>query len=486
MAQAVTERAFATELWIGGAWTEAQDGRRFATLNPATGQVLAEVSEAREAEVDLAVKAAREAFESGKWPRRAAADRGRVLYRIAEAIERHADELAEIESLDTGKPIQDTRRIDVPLAAATFRYYAGFADKVHGETIPARGPFLTMTLREPMGVVAAITPWNYPLLLATYKVAPALAFGNTVVLKPAEQTPLSALKLAEICAEAGLDAGAFNVVPGHGDSAGAALARHPGIDMVCFTGSTEVGTKIMQAAAEHNTRVQLELGGKSPHVIFEDADLKAAVRAAAFGIFANVGQVCTAGSRLFVHEAVREAVLEGLVQAVGKFRQGDPLDAGTRLGPLVSAEHRERVHRYVERGKEEGARLVTGGAFGAPEQGFYYLPTIFDDVNNRMCIAQEEIFGPVLSVIPFRDEDELLRQANDTVYGLAAGLWTRDIQRALRTAKALQAGTVWINTFGMYDPTTPYGGYKRSGFGRELGAAAIEEFTQTKTVWIGL
>jgi acyl-CoA reductase-like NAD-dependent aldehyde dehydrogenase len=474
------------QLFISGGWRDAVGGDTFATVNPATEETITEVAEAREADVNAAVAAAREAFDKGKWPRRAAADRGRVLGKLADLIEENAQELAEIESRDAGKPITDTQRIDIPLVAATFRYYAGFADKIHGETIPARGAFLTMTLREPMGVVAAITPWNYPLLLATYKVAPALAFGNTVVLKPAEQTPLSALRLAELAVEAGLPAGAFNVIPGFGATAGAPLAAHPDVDMVCFTGSTEVGTKVMQAAATHSTRVQLELGGKSPHVIFADADLGAATRGAAFGVFANVGQVCTAGTRLFVEEAAHGQVLEGLEAAVGKFRQGDPMDPKTRLGPLVSAAQRERVSSYVEIGKSEGARLVTGGEAGAPDTGYFFKPTIFDGVTNDMRIAREEIFGPVVSVIPFSDEDDLIRQANDTMYGLAAGVWTRDIQKGLRSAKALRAGTVWVNTYGMYDPTTPYGGFKRSGFGRELGAAAVEEFTQTKTVWVAL
>ncbi len=472
-------------LFIGGKWVPARSGRTFTTSNPATEEVLTECAEAGPEDVDQAVRAARQAFDEGPWPRLPAADRGAALWKVADLILKYRDVLAELESLDQGKPITDSTRVDVPITAAAFRYFAGFADKIEGHTIPVRGPFFNYTLREPLGVVAAIVPWNYPLLLASYKVAPALAAGNAVILKPASQTPLTALRLGEIIEEAGLPPGIFQVVTGPGASCGGALAEHPGVDKIALTGSTETGRKIMNAAAKNVTKISLELGGKSPNIVFADADLEEAAKGATFGIFLNKGEICTAGSRLFVESKVKDELLEKVVARSSKLTQGDPLDPKTRLGPQVSKEQRESILRFVEIGKKEGANLVTGG--GIPKhlpRGYFVEPTIFDGVANEMTIAREEIFGPVLSVIAFDEFDEVLKKANQSMYGLAAGVWTRDVKKAHKAARALAAGTVWINTYNMFDPASPYGGFKRSGFGRELGSAAIEEFTQLKSVWV--
>ncbi len=475
------------KLYLDGKWQDARSGRTFTTINPATEEPLCECAAAGAEDVDLAVRAARQAFAEGPWPRMAAADRGAALLKVAQLIEKHRDEIAELETLNQGKPIGDSSRVDVPLTAACFRYYAGFADKLEGRTIPVRGPYLAYTLREPIGVIAAIVPWNYPLLLATYKVAPALAAGNAVILKPASQTPLTALRLGEIIEEAGLPPGIFQVITGSGRECGQAIVEHAGIDKIALTGSTETGRHVMQSAAKNLTKLELELGGKSPNIVFADADLEEAAKGATIGIFLNKGEICTAGSRLFVETKVKDQLLEKLVGRAKKLRQGDPLDPQTRLGPQVSKEHRESILRYVETGKKEGASLVLGG--GVPPElprGWFVQPTIFDGVANEMTIAQEEIFGPVLAVIPFESFDDVLRQANQSQFGLAAGVWTRDIKKAHRAARALQAGTVWVNTYNLFDPTAPYGGFKKSGFGRELGSAGIEEYTQLKSVWIDL
>ena len=472
-------------LFIGGQWVESVEGRTFTTLNPATEEPLAEVSEGRSADIDRAVEAARKAFGEGAWPRLAPADRGRILWRLGDLLESHVDEIARIESLDSGKTITEASKVDLPLAADCFRYFAGWAGKIEGETIPVRAPCLSYTLREPLGVVGQIIPWNFPILLAAWKVAPALAAGNTVVLKPAEQTPLSALRLAALAQEAGLPAGVLNVVPGFGPTAGAALVDHPGVDKIAFTGSTAVGQEIMRRASGTLKRLTLELGGKSPNIVFADADLDAAVRGASNGIFYNKGEVCTAGSRLFLEESLHDSFLDRLQAQTAKLSQGDPLDPKTRLGPQVSEAQMNRVLSYIDKGKAEGARLVTGGS-RAPGRGYFVRPTIFDDVRGGMTIAREEIFGPVLSVIRFRDLEEVVRAANDTAYGLAAAVWTRDIKKAHRAARLLQAGTVWVNTYGLYDSAAPFGGYKMSGFGRELGHHGLMEYTQTKTVWVDL
>ncbi len=397
------------------------------------------------------------------------------------------DEIVQLETLNNGKPLFESK-IDVTLSAEIFQYYAGWATKMHGEVLPvSTGPFLNYTRREPLGVVAAIVPWNFPLLMATWHVAPALACGNAVVLKPAEQTPLTALLLAEICEEAGMPAGAFNVVTGFGPTAGAALVRHPGVDKLSFTGSTEVGKEIARTAADTVKRLSLELGGKSPNIIFADADLKAAVRGAAMGIFYGKGEVCAAGSRLFVEAGVHDQVVEALVKQAGKRAPGDPLEAETRLGPLVSEAQRERVLGYVEQGKAEGAKLLAGGKRAEVNgRGYFVEATVFDGVKPEMTIAQEEIFGPVVSVITFEEEDQLVEMANRSLYGLAAGIWTSDVKRAHRVAHRLEAGTVWVNSYNRYDPSSPFGGYKQSGYGRLLGAEALDAYTQTKTIWVDL
>ena len=472
-------------LFIDGQWVEALSGATFRTVNPATEEPITEVAEGRAEDVDRAVQAARRAFASGPWSAMAPADRGRILWAIGDLLEARVAEIAALESIDSGKTITEASRVDVPLAADCFRYFAGFATKIEGETVPVRAPCLNYTLREPIGVVGQIIPWNFPILLAAWKVAPALAAGNAVVLKPAEQTPLTALRLADLAREAGLPAGALNVVPGFGPTAGAALVDHPGVDKIAFTGSTAVGQEIMRRAAPTLKRLTLELGGKSPNIVFADADMDAAVRGALTGIFYNKGEVCTAGSRLFLEESVHDAFLDRLQAHTARLKQGDPLDPKTRLGPQVSDTQMRRVLTYVDKGRSEGARLVFGGS-RAPGRGYFVQPTIFADVTPGMTIAREEIFGPVLSVLRFKDVDDVVRAANDTVYGLAAAVWTRDIKKAHRAARMLQAGTVWINTYGLYDSAMPFGGYKQSGFGRELGRHGLEEYTQTKSVWVDL
>lgn len=486
-AQIPVERRAPGRHFIDGEWVDSADGSVLETRNPATGDVLAEVAAGGEAEIEAAVVAARRALE-GPWRTLDAADRGALIWKIADAIEARAGELARLESLDNGKPIREAQ-IDIRMVVDTFRYYAGWATKLEGETIPVRGNVLNYTLREPVGVVGAIIPWNFPLLMAAWKVAPALACGNTVVLKPAEQTPLTALELAAIAAEVGLPAGVLNVVQGVGEVAGAALVRSPGVDKIAFTGSTAVGQVIMREAAATLKPVSLELGGKSPNIIFADANLDAAIRGAFAGIFYNGGQCCTAGSRLLVEESVHDELVEKLIARASSFAPGDPLDPKTRMGPLVSEEQLERVLGYIESGLAAGASLATGGrraSYQGEEKGYWVEPTVFQRVDPGMEIAQEEIFGPVLTTLTFSDEEEAVQLANDTIYGLAAGLWTTDIKRAHRVAQRLQAGTVWINTYHPLDPASPFGGYKQSGYGRELGRYALDLYTQVKSVWVDL
>jgi aldehyde dehydrogenase (NAD+) len=476
------------KLFIGGKWLDAASGKTFPTVNPATGDVLTVLADADERDAAAAVAAARKGFESGPWPEMSASERGKLLWKIADLVDQHNEELGTLETLDNGKPIFESRQVDMPMAAEVFRYYAGWATKIHGETVPVRGPFLNYTLREPIGVVAAIVPWNFPLLLTSWKVGPALAAGNTVVLKPAPWTSLTALRFAELCQEAGLPEGVLNVVTGSTRELGRALVRHPGVDKVAFTGSTATGQEIVRESAATLKRVTLELGGKSPNIVFADADLDAAVRGATMGIFYGKGEVCAAGSRLFVDKKIHDDFLQKLVDRAAKLQPGDPLDPKTRFGALVSEQQMQKVLSYIEQGSAEGAKLVAGGnrATVGTGKGFFVQPTVFDGVGDAMTIAREEIFGPVLAAIEFTDVDEVVRKANDNPYGLAAAVWTRDIAKAHRVARKLQAGTVWINTYNNYDPAAAFGGYKMSGYGRELSLHALEHYTQVKSVWVNL
>src|SRR5580704_16998022 len=472
------------DLLIDGKRVPAASGRYFETLNPATGQVLARVAEADAADIDAAVRSARAAFE-GAWGHMRAADRGHALLRLADLIRQNIDELVELESLDSGKPVSAIRRQDLPAVLDTLAYYAGWADKINGQVIPARPDALTYTVREPVGVVAAIVPWNFPLMIGMWKIAPALACGCTVVVKPAELTPLSMLRVAELFLEAGLPPGALNVVCGKGSVVGEALVQHPGVDKVTFTGSPKVGRGIMQGAASNFKKVTLELGGKSANLIFADANLDRAVRAASSGIFFNAGQVCSAGSRVLVERPAYDEVVQRLAERARAIRVGDPTDPKTTMGPVISAAQMKTVLDYIDIGKKEGASLVTGGA-RIGDEGYFVEPTVFANVEHEMRISQEEIFGPVLAVIPFDDEQDALRIANGTAYSLAAGVWSADIGRVHRMAAGLKAGTVWINTYGYTDVRLPWGGSGESGFGREHGESAIENFTVPKAVWLAL
>lgn len=482
------EEAVRNRLWIGNEWSDADDGGTFPTVNPATGETITEVASAQAADIDRAVTAAREAVDDGPWRSMSAHKRSTLLWKLADAIEANADELGALETADNGKPYFESRKVDLPTVVENFRYFAGMADKIQGETIPVSGPFLNYTLREPVGVVGCITPWNFPLNLASWKVAPALACGNAVVLKPAEQTPLTALRLGELAADVGFPEGVLNVVPGFGETAGSALVRHPGVDAIAFTGSTEVGKTVMREAADTLKKVSLELGGKSPNVILADADLKSAVRGASTGIFYGKGEVCAAGSRILVERAVYDDFVEAFAARASKMTVGDPMDSGTRLGAIVSEEQLDRVMGYVDWGKSEGARLVQGGERTTVDgKGNFVTATVFADVDSDMKIAREEIFGPVAAVIPVDDLEDAIRTANKTIYGLAAGIWTRDVGKAHRLAREIQAGTVWVNTYNQYDSASPFGGYKQSGFGRDLGyQAALEKYTQVKSVWVAV
>lgn len=475
-------------LWIGNEWADAEDGGTFATTNPATGETITDVASAQAADVDRAVASAREAARSDAWRLMNPHKRSRLIWKLADAIQANADELAALETADNGKPYFESRKVDLPSVIENFRYFAGLADKVQGGTIPVAGPFFNYTLREPVGVVGCITPWNFPLNIASWKIAPALACGNAVVLKPAEQTPLTALRVAELAAEVGFPEGVLNVVPGFGETAGAALVRHPDVDAIAFTGSTEVGKIVMREAAETLKKVSLELGGKSPNIVLADADVKAAVRGASTGIFYGKGEVCAAGSRVLVERAIYDDFVDAFASRAEKMTVGDPMDSNTRLGAIVSEEQLERVMGYVESGKSEGARLVAGGErTDVDGKGNFVTATVFADVNSDMTIAREEIFGPVAAVIPVEDMEHAIATANDTIYGLAAGVWTRDIGKAHRIAREVQAGTVWINTYNQYDAASPFGGYKQSGFGRDLGyQSALDKYTQMKSVWVAL
>jgi acyl-CoA reductase-like NAD-dependent aldehyde dehydrogenase len=476
------------KLLINGEWVEA--GKTFDTINPATGEVLTQVAEASAADVDRAVAAARAAFEKtgkGAWRSISASERGRLLWKLADLVEKNLEEFAELETLDNGKPIFESRYVDMPMVIDVLRYYAGWATKIHGETVNTLDNAFTYTLREPVGVVGAIVAWNFPLLLASWKLGPALACGNTAVLKPAEQTPLTALRLGELAAEAGFPAGVLNIVTG-GPETGKALVAHPGVDKVAFTGSTVVGKEIMRSAADTLKRVTLELGGKSPNIVFADSDIDSAVKGAINGIFYGKGEVCNAGSRLFLETKVQDEFLGKLVERTKKLIPGDPLDPKTRLGAIVSQQQMQQVLGYIEAGKSEGAQLIAGGkrATVGNGNGFFVEPTIFGGVKNDMTIAREEIFGPVLATLTFDDVDQVAELANQNPYGLAAAIWTRDIKRAHALSRRLKAGTVWINTYGLMDAALPFGGYKQSGFGRDLGAQALEAYTELKSVWMSL
>jgi len=487
MLTATKSRVAPGRLLVNNEWLDAE--KHFDTINPATGEVLTTIAEASREDVDRAVTAARRAFEdyNGVWRKMSASERGRLIWKLADLVEKNIDELAELETLDNGKPIFESRYVDMPMVADVLRYYAGLATKIHGDTVNTNETAFTYTLREPVGVVGMIVPWNFPLLLASWKLGPALACGNTIVMKPAEQTPLTTLRLGELAVEAGFPAGVVNVITG-GASTGQAIVQHRGIDKVAFTGSTSVGKEIMRSAADTLKRVTLELGGKSPNIVCADSDLDGAVKGAINGIFYGKGEVCNAGSRLFIENKVRDEFTEKLVARAKKMQPADPLDPKTRMGAVVSQEQMQTVLDYIESGKKQGAKLIAGGNRVSLDgsKGFFVEPTIFGDVKNDMQIAREEIFGPVLSMIAFDDVEEAVQQANSNPYGLAAAVWTRDIKKAHHISRQLRAGTVWINTYGLMDAALPFGGYKQSGFGRELGAHAVEHYTELKTVWLNM
>ena len=482
----------ARQALIDGRWQNAQSGKTFEVFNPATEAVIAHVADCGKADVDLAVKAARKAFEEGPWPNMTPSERGKILWRIGDGILAHLEELAQLESLNNGKPIGVARAADVPLAADLFHYMAGWATKIEGNTLSISVPYTpgaqyhAFTRKEPIGVVAQIIPWNFPLLMAAWKLGPVLTAGCTVVLKPAEETPLSALLLAQICLDAGLPPGVLNVLTGFGESCGAPLAGHPGVDKVAFTGSTEVGKLIVKAAANALKKVTLELGGKSPNIVLDDADMDLAIPGASNAIFFNHGQCCCAGSRLFVQDKSYDKVLEGVSNAAKKIKLGPGLNPTSEMGPLVSKVQFERVTGFLKSGKEQGARTVTGGGrFG--DQGYFVQPTVLDGTQESMKVYQEEIFGPVVTVMPFKEvDDDLIRRANDTVYGLAAGVWTNNMKRAHRIANRLRAGTVWVNCYNIFDAALPFGGYKQSGWGREMGHEVLKNYLETKAVCMSI
>ncbi len=476
----------ATKLLINNRWVASESGKTFPTINPSTGEEICQVAEADAADVNKAVRAARAAFERGPWRKISAAERGRYLHRLADLIEKNADELARLEALDNGKPYLVAKGADLALTVACYRYYAGWSDKVQGKTIPVGGDYFCYTRHEPVGVVGQIIPWNFPLLMQAWKLAPALATGNTVVMKPAEQTPLTALRVGELILEAGFPEGVVNLLPGYGPTAGAAISRHMDVDKVAFTGSTEVGHLIMEAAAKSNLkRVTLELGGKSPNIVFADADMDQAVEGSHFALFFNQGQCCCAGSRLFVEEKAYDEFVDRSAARAGKRKVGDPFDPDTEQGPQVDEAQFDKVMSYIAAGKSDGAKLVCGGN-RVGDRGYFIEPTVFADVQDSMRIAEEEIFGPVMSIIKFKDLDEVVERANNTAYGLAAAVWTRDISKAHAIAHGVRAGTVWVNCYDVFDAGAPFGGFKQSGMGRELGEYGLQQYTEVKTVTVKL
>ena len=475
-----------SQLLIDNEWVDSCSGETFETMNPVTGEAIGSIAAANAKDVDRAVTAARAAFERGEWAEMSARRRGELLLTLADRIERHREELAQLECLDSGKLLSQALTVDLPLAIQCYRYFAGWADKIQGRTIPVEGPYFSYTRHEPIGVVGQIIPWNFPLLLQAWKLAPALAAGNTVVLKPASNTPLSALRVGELIVEAGFPAGVVNILPGAGSVAGMAIAQHMDIDKVAFTGSTEVGHEIATAAATSNLkRIALELGGKSPNIVFADADIHSAIEGAHLGLFFNQGQCCTAGSRLFVEESIYDEFVLCSVDRARRRVVGDPFDPVTEQGPLVSQDQVDRVMNYIEAGMREGAQLMCGGN-RVNDRGYFVEPTVFAEVRDDMTIAREEIFGPVMSIIKFKDVDEVIRRANSSIYGLAAAVWTRDLSKALSLAHALKAGTVWLNCYDVFDSAVPFGGFKQSGIGRELGEYALQEYTEVKAVTMKL
>jgi aldehyde dehydrogenase (NAD+) len=474
-----------TQCFIGGQWVPAASGKTFETVNPATEEVIAQVAEGDAEDIDRAVAAAREAFDHGPWRKMDARERGRLMYRLADLIEEEADELAMLETLDNGKPIRESKSADLPLTIDCLRYYAGYADKIHGQTIPIRGNYFCYTRREPVGVVGQIIPWNFPMLMTAWKWGPALASGCTIVMKPAEQTPLTCLRLARLAQKAGIPDGVINVVPGFGPTAGAAIVKHPGVDKVAFTGEYKTAQIIMRDASQTLKRLTFELGGKSPNIIFGDADLDAAAQGTHTGLYLNQGQCCCAGSRVFVEEKVHDKLIDKLTSMNKARKIGDPFDPATEQGAQVDKAQFDKIMHYVDLGKREGAKCVTGGVRHG-DRGFFIEPTLFTDVKDNMAIAKDEIFGPVLSVFKFKDVDEVIERGNNTFYGLAAAVWTRDIGKAHRIANSLRAGTVWVNCYDVFDTAAPFGGFKMSGMGRELGEEGLKAYTENKTVTVSL
>jgi len=484
----ITEIQEKGKLFINNQWFDAFTGEVFDVINPATEEVIAQVAQAEKHDVNMAVRSARKAFDEGKWKDFSGRERADVLYNIAKLLEVHKEEFAKLETIDNGKPISETLNVDLLLVIQCFKYYASLADKIGGETIPVDGNFLNYTLREPVGVVVQIIPWNFPLLMLAWKLGPALATGCTVVLKPAEQTPLTALKFAELLLETDLPAGVVNILTGDGVT-GKLLTEHLDIDKIAFTGSTEVGRSVGQTAAKNLKRCSLELGGKAPNIVFANADIDEAVKGAVAGIFFNQGEVCCAGSRLFVEESIKDEFITKLKAHAESLVQGDPLDPKTQIGAQVSSVQFDKIIDYIEKGIQEGAKLITGNTFsGKKGDGFFIAPTILEATDDNIC-AREEIFGPVVTVLTFKDTehlDDLINRANDTDYGLSAGIWTRDIGMAHHVAKQIKAGVVWINCYNQFDAASPFGGYKQSGHGRELGKYALDLYTETKSVWVPL